>query len=76
MRRHIYSVHTIVIDEVSMVSATMFDFTHRRPASKRNSDNLFGGLNVILVDDFLQLRHAKGYYAFENGFLWSAFETI
>ena len=50
--------HTVVIDEIDMVSYQMLCFVHRRLTEIKGTDDvvtLFGGLNVIAVRDFLQL---------------------
>lgn len=75
--RFIYSyVHTLIIDEISMVSAKTFEYIHRRLTSIKDNDKPFGNLNVIVIGDFLQLRPVKGKYAFENSILWSTFKPF
>jgi hypothetical protein len=75
--RSIYSyVHTLIIDEFSMVSAKTFEYIHRRLTSIKDNDKPFGNLNVIVIGDFLQLRPVKGKYAFENAILWSNFKPF
>jgi len=50
------SVHTLVIDEISMVSSQTLVYIHRRLAAIKGNDDFFGGLNVILIGDFHQLK--------------------
>lgn len=73
----IYSyVHTLIIDEISMVSAQTFECIHRRLTSIKDNDKPFGNVNVIVIGDFLQLKHVKSKYAYENAILWSNFEPF
>lgn len=72
----IASKHTLIIDEISMVSSNMLEFIHRRLCSIKDTDVLFGGMNIIAVGDFFQLRPVRGYFAFENNLLWSEFKPF
>lgn len=66
----------MVIDEISMVSATMLEFIHKRLCTIKANTNLFGGLNIITVGDFFQLKPVSGSYAFEHPFLWNFFKPF
>ncbi len=71
----------IVIDEISMVSASMLSDIHKRLCEVFKTDEQFGGRNVLLVGDFLQLKpvpstRTKETLAFEeygDTHLWSLF---
>ena len=79
----IRSVRTIVIDEVSMVRSDLFVAIDMRLQEITGCNKPFGGKQVILVGDFLQLppvvkekteaeyldRELGGYYAFQTA-LW------
>ena len=79
----IRSVRTIVIDEVSMVRSDLFVAMDMRLKEITRCNKPFGGKQVILVGDFLQLppvvkeqtegdyldREFGGYYAFQTR-LW------
>jgi hypothetical protein len=45
----------LVIDEISMVRADLLDGIDRRLRDLRKSDKPFGGVQVVMVGDFLQL---------------------
>lgn len=76
VRKKYISTHTLIIDEVSMVSAKTLNYVHRRLCEIKNSDKYFGGMNIIAVGDFLQLRPVKGKYAFEEPLLWHKFHPL
>ena len=79
----IRSVRTIVIDEISMVRSDLFVAIDMRLQEITGCNKPFGGKQVILVGDFLQLppvvkekteaeyldRELGGYYAFQTA-LW------
>lgn len=79
----IRSVRTIVIDEISMVRSDLFVAIDKRLKEIMMNSSPFGGKQVILVGDFLQLppvvkekteaeyldRELGGYYAFQTA-LW------
>lgn len=72
LRKLFTSVHTILIDEISMVSS--FVYIHRRLCSI--FDNDFGDLNVILVGDLLQLQPVKGCHVFTEKSPWCLFRPF
>ena len=41
----------------------------------KGKDDYFGGINVILIGDFHQLKPVRGTFAFPNFLLWSLFDT-
>ena len=59
-------VHTIIIDEVSMVSYQILKSIHSRLCKIYASDEIFGGLNVIAVGDFYQLSPVNGSFIFSD----------
>lgn len=76
LRQRFRSVQTLVIDEISMVSTEMLDFIHRRLTAIKQNNLPFGGLNIIAVGDFHQLRPVKSLFAFENHELWHLFKPF
>lgn len=76
LRNRFTGVHTIVIDEISMVSSNVLSFIDRRLSSIRNcSARSFGDMHVIVFGDFFQLKPVRGRFAFTNS-LWSEFEPF
>jgi len=69
----------LIIDEISMVSATLLDLLDGICRYERRKPSLpFGGLQVVLVGDFAQLgpvakSSASPLYAFESG-VWKHLE--
>ena len=48
-------IRTLIIDEVSMMSCKMFDVLVSIARSSRGNNNSFGGIQLILLGDYLQL---------------------
>ena len=77
-------VHTIIIDEVSMVSYQILKSIHSRLCEIYANDEIFGGLNVIAVGDFYQLSPVNGSFIFSDqrssgrlaSHLWRDFFTM
>lgn len=76
LQRQFQPFATIIIDEISMVSAAMLTYISRRLSEIKNNECPFGGLNVIVVGDFFQLRPVRGKYAFTNSLLWRLFHLL
>ncbi len=53
--RRIAKAKVLIIEEISMLSATTFEMADAICREVRRTDTPFGGLTVILVGDFLQL---------------------
>ena len=63
----IEKLDVLIIDEISMVRADMFDAIEKSLRVNRGVDEPFGGVNVVLVGDMLQLppivkRHEKNAF--------------
>ena len=61
------TVHTIIIDEISMVSYKTLGFIHQRLTEIKgtnDTEEYFGGLNIIAVGDFYQLPPVRGSFVF------------
>lgn len=56
----------LVVDEVSMLSADLFDKLNRIAKRIRMSKEPFGGIQLVFVGDFLQLPCIKGEFCFES----------
>lgn len=76
-----HRIHHLIIDEVSMVRADMFDYIDRVLQNIKGNDLPFGGIQVILVGDFFQLppvtrtedmKQLKEY-GYESEFAFDAF---
>lgn len=56
----------LIIDEISMVSAQLFENLNILAKIARRSEEPFGGMRVIAVGDFYQLPPVKGDYCFKS----------
>lgn len=54
-RNVLKAVHTIIIDEISMVRADLFDMMNLALSQIRNVAESFGGVRLIMIGDLLQL---------------------
>ena len=52
----ILSGHTLIIDEMSMLSKSKFEALNRRLQHIRKDERPFGGMNIMLFGDFKQLK--------------------
>ncbi|QDP67633.1 MAG: putative ATP-dependent DNA helicase [Prokaryotic dsDNA virus sp.] len=59
------STQTLIIDEVSMVSAALLENINILAKRIRGDHRFMGGIRVIVVGDFFQLPPVKGRFAFE-----------
>lgn len=57
-------LETLIIEEISMLSAEMFDTISRYLSIVRDDKHPFGGIQLLLVGDFCQLPPVKGSFCF------------
>ena len=62
--------NTLIIDEISMMTPELLEKIHEVAKGMRKSQQVFGGLQIILVGDFFQLppiyREGETMFAFES----------
>ena len=77
--RRVGKAHTLIIDEVSMLSARTLSLVEAVSREIRRNQEPFGGLQVILVGDFFQLppvdRYASEQFAFGSS-AWPALNPL
>jgi len=56
----------LIIDEISMVSAQLFQNIDTLAKIARNNTKPFGGMKLVVVGDFYQLPPVKGDYCFKS----------
>lgn len=56
----------ILIDEISMVSASLLESMDALLRAANDGEKVFGGKRVIAIGDFFQLPPVKGRFAFES----------
>jgi hypothetical protein len=57
----------VVIDEISLVGARIFNVINNRLRSiKHSQNNFFGGIDVIMTSDFFQAPPMKDSWIFQN----------
>lgn len=67
--RYWKETHTLIIDEISMISAQLFDNLSYIAQSIRDSDEPFGNIRLLIFGDFLQLPPiSKGYARVSRAF--------
>lgn len=73
----LFELQVIIIDEISMIDDTTFDFINELLCLIKGDKRPFGGIQMILVGDFCQLPPVKGNYCF-NSKIWKSMslETI
>jgi len=68
-------IETIIIDEISMVSASLFTFISNLFALIHNNDQAFGGINIIIIGDLAQLPPVCGQPVFYAS-IWHLFYPL
>ena len=69
-------VHTIIIDEISMVSALMLEHIHLRLQAIRNNDLAFGGFHMILCGRFLSIETSTWKFCILSSYFMARIHTI
>jgi hypothetical protein len=65
MRSKLYQLRAILIDEVSMISSSLFETAHLRMQQIFQNKITFGGVSVILFGDLYQLKPVRNQFIFE-----------
>ena len=66
LKRKWLDTNTLVVDEVSMLPADLFDKLNGIAKRVRNRSEPFGGIQLVFGGDFLQLPCIKGDFCFES----------
>jgi PIF1-like helicase/Helitron helicase-like domain at N-terminus len=74
-KKKLQSIQILIIEEISMVSAALFNFISNLFARIHNSDIAFGGICVIAVGDLAQLPPVRGDYVFYSS-IWQLFYPL
>lgn len=72
-RERIQSCRILVIDEISMLGTSYFEMLDQVFRKIKNTPLLFGGIQVILTGDFLQLPPINDKFCFQSE-LWTQLE--
>jgi ATP-dependent DNA helicase PIF1 len=67
------SAKVMIIDEISMVADWLFELLDRLGRKHCNAELPFGGIQLVLCGDFLQLAPIDGKYCFESP-AWNALD--
>jgi ATP-dependent DNA helicase PIF1 len=59
-------LHVLIIDEISMIDAALFEKVSLYMQTIRKCDAPFGGVQMILVGDFAQIPPVNGQYCFKS----------
>ena len=83
VKQEAYAISVLIIDEISMMDANMLEFLSNFGKRFGSGGRPFGGIQVIVCGDFLQLppvpaeKNAKEKYAFEtNAWKECAFRVV
>jgi hypothetical protein len=72
---YLKTIHTLIIDEISMVSSALFSFISDMFSVIQQQTIAFGGLNVIVVGDLAQLPPVTGLQVFKSS-EWKLFYPL
>ena len=74
-RNELLKIQTLIIDEISMVSASLFTFIANMFGRIHENDMAFGGINVIAVGDLAQLPPVRASPVFHSS-VWHLFYPL
>lgn len=72
IRRRIKETRILAIDEISMISANLFEILDQVLRAVRENNKPFGGLQILLFGDFLQLAPITRYGDEEQNFCFTS----
>jgi hypothetical protein len=68
-------INTLIIDEISMASSTLFDYISQLFSHIHHNTQPFGGINVIVLGDLAQLPPVEGNQVFKSS-VWKVFYPL
>ena len=74
-KKKLQTIEVLIIDEISMVSESQFNFISNLFARIHNSDIAFGDISVIVTGDLTQLPPVKGEAIFYSS-VWKLFYPL
>jgi len=74
-KNELLKIQTIIIDEISMVSASLFTFIANMFGRIHENDMAFGGINIIVVGDLAQLPPVRASPVFHSS-VWHLFYPL
>ena len=74
-KKELLQIQTIIIDEISMVSAALLNFVSQLFANIHSNDIAFGGINIIVAGDLAQLPPVGGTQVFHST-IWHLFYPL
>jgi hypothetical protein len=74
-KKHLQQITTIIIDEISMVCASLLTFLANMFAHIHGTTMAFGGINIIVVGDLAQLPPVRGLTVFHST-VWHLFYPL
>ncbi|PKY34895.1 hypothetical protein RhiirB3_455054 [Rhizophagus irregularis] len=74
-KKKLQSIQILIIEEVSIVSSSLFNFISNLFARIHNSDIAFGGISVIAVGNLAQLPPVRGEAVFYSS-IWQLFYPL
>ncbi|MDR0423028.1 MAG: AAA family ATPase [Rickettsiales bacterium] len=72
MKKKLQSAQMLAIDEISMITPEVFDLLNNILKELRDNDKPFGGLQIILFGDFLQLPPVNKDYTRDTYFCFES----
>lgn len=66
------NIRLLIIDEISMVTSKLFMVLNERLHEMRQNNDVFGGVNVLLLGDFLQLKPPAGEFLIDANLILSS----
>ncbi|RIA81965.1 hypothetical protein C1645_863781 [Glomus cerebriforme] len=74
-KKKLQAIQILIIDEISMAPASLFNFISNLFARIHNSDVAFGGISVIAVSDLAQFPPIRGEAIFYSS-VWQLFYPL
>lgn len=74
-KQWIKQLDLILIDEISMMSASYMEKMSKYISEIRNNDKPFGGIQLVVIGDFFQLPPVRSEYLFKTP-IWKKFNFV
>lgn len=69
LKKQFQNIHTIIINKINIINQKLLIFINKKLSKIKNNNNIFNKYNIIIINNFYQLKPIKKSFYFKNKLL-------